>query len=234
MKRRILFSTLSVIVIAIVLAGANSCTSPKNSGKELVLLYDVPLACGAAPDIGCGSRAKPVFVEAEQHPDIKEIWLNRSGTVIAVVGNPSTGEWKQLDEDIAPIFRKYDVRAAYVDDRNHQDDLMRDFRAAGRWYKGVDVDNLSIEEAGRMAEKAVEFARSDGLIDEVEAVAIRSEVENFLKEDLVKVRNFDELCESEEPRYDAVYKIYQRHIGNERALKVRKHYEELQSDDREE
>ena len=219
------------VVIVLTMIVAYSCGRSGQTGKELVVFYDVPLVCGAAPDIGCGSRAKPVFIEMEQHTNIKEAWLNRAGTVIAVVAGHSMTDWKQIAETVEPIFKKYDVAATHIEERKLQDSLIADFRADGKWYKGVDVDKLSIEEAGRLAEKAVKFASEGKLINGSETQAIQSEVESYLKQDLVKVRTCDELCASEEQRYAAVYDIYEKHIGKERAKSVRKFYEESQSEE---
>jgi hypothetical protein len=52
---------------------------------EIITFYDVPLVCGAAPAIGCGSRAKPLLMDLEQRTAIKEAWLNRAGTIVAIV-----------------------------------------------------------------------------------------------------------------------------------------------------
>jgi len=38
-----------------------------SSEKEIISFYEVPLVCGAAPEIGCGSRAKPVLLEMEKN-----------------------------------------------------------------------------------------------------------------------------------------------------------------------
>ncbi len=54
--------------------------------------YKVPLVCNAAPTIGCGSRAKPVLKDFEESKEVSEAWLNRAGTVIAVV-------WKEESEN---------------------------------------------------------------------------------------------------------------------------------------
>jgi hypothetical protein len=37
------------------------------------------LVCGAAPSIGCGSRAKPLLADLERQVPINEAWLNRNG-----------------------------------------------------------------------------------------------------------------------------------------------------------
>ncbi|MBI4657582.1 MAG: hypothetical protein HY735_01825 [Verrucomicrobia bacterium] len=55
-----------------------------------VSLFQVPLKCPAAPQIGCGSRAKPILLELERDSNITEAWLNGAGTVLAVVGAESS------------------------------------------------------------------------------------------------------------------------------------------------
>lgn len=47
--------------------------------------YQVSLRCRAAPGLGCGSRAKPLLLELERNPAVAEAWLNRAGTLVAVV-----------------------------------------------------------------------------------------------------------------------------------------------------
>ncbi len=76
-----------------------------SSVVEVITFYKVPLVCGAAPDIGCGSRAKPLLLEMEKNPAIQEAWLNREGTIYAIV-------WKENErtEEIAkPIFERHSI-----------------------------------------------------------------------------------------------------------------------------
>ena len=54
--------------------------------SDRISLFEVALRCEAAPEIGCGSRSKPVLLQLEREPMITEAWLNESGTVLAVVG----------------------------------------------------------------------------------------------------------------------------------------------------
>jgi hypothetical protein len=54
----------------------------KPTNDETITFYDVPLVCGAAPEIGCGSRAKLLLIDLEQQSGIKEAWLNRTGTIV--------------------------------------------------------------------------------------------------------------------------------------------------------
>src|SRR5260221_12398462 len=59
----------------------------KRVNADQVSLFRVPLRCGMAPEIGCGSLARPLLVTLERTPGITEAWLNQAGTMLAVVGN---------------------------------------------------------------------------------------------------------------------------------------------------
>src|SRR5437660_11953669 len=50
-----------------------------------VSFYEVPLVCPAAPQIGCGSASKPLLLECERSDVVSEAWLNRAGTIMAIV-----------------------------------------------------------------------------------------------------------------------------------------------------
>ncbi len=62
----------------------------KNANPNLISLFDVPLVCSAAPQIGCGLRAKPILLDLQSDPKIAGAWLNSAGTVLAVVGAESS------------------------------------------------------------------------------------------------------------------------------------------------
>ena len=47
--------------------------------------YSVALVCAANPDRGCGHKAPAVLEELESVPEVSEAWLNREGTLMAVV-----------------------------------------------------------------------------------------------------------------------------------------------------
>src|SRR5215831_5535476 len=57
----------------------------KQTRLDDVSFYKVPLVCPAAPHIGCGSASKPLLVELERSGVVAEAWLNRAGTVMAIV-----------------------------------------------------------------------------------------------------------------------------------------------------
>src|SRR5216684_6062215 len=52
---------------------------------DRVSVFKAPLVCPAAPQIGCGGASKPILLDLERQPGVLEAWLNRAGTIIAVV-----------------------------------------------------------------------------------------------------------------------------------------------------
>src|SRR5438874_9096716 len=57
---------------------------------DRVSVFKAPLVCPAAPQIGCGSASKPILLDLERQPGVLEAWLNRAGTIIAVVWKPES------------------------------------------------------------------------------------------------------------------------------------------------
>jgi hypothetical protein len=57
----------------------------KHIDPDQVSLFRVPLPCGFAPKIGCGSLARPLVVALERTPRIAEAWLNQAGTIAGLM-----------------------------------------------------------------------------------------------------------------------------------------------------
>jgi hypothetical protein len=55
---------------------------------DRISVFKAPLVCPAAPQIGCGSASKPILLDLEKQPGVLEAWLNRAGTIIAVMWKP--------------------------------------------------------------------------------------------------------------------------------------------------
>ncbi|MBI3502324.1 MAG: hypothetical protein HY063_11070 [Bacteroidetes bacterium] len=214
------------IILAFLTVFLCGCACCKKAKSETITFYDVPLVCGAAPEIGCGSRAKPVLLEMEKNPSIKEAWLNRAGTVYAIVWANAD----KTDETAKPIFEKYKVDFKKLNNKEAEK-LSPAFRSTGKWYRGADVDKLSIEEAGVIAKDAVTFALKDKLLNEQEASTIRVEMENYLKTELVKVRTVDELYGNEGTKKfkNDLSGIIAKTIGKERADKITELYMQKKS-----
>ena len=211
--------TLSIAVISALgfyaCGSGNAKTTTITSGNETISFYDVPLICNAAPAIGCGSRSKPALLELEKDPAVKEAWLNRQGTVIAIV-------WKSSEQnDVANlIFEKTNVDFKSADE-NESRSWLKNFRKENHWFRGADVDKLSIEEAGTIADRYVSLALQNKWITQEEADKIKPDVESYFKTELVKNRTVDELYNDSGNKFrDDVVGIFTKHIGTEKSAMV--------------
>src|SRR5260221_4422548 len=181
---------------------------------EIITFYDVPLVSGAAPAIGCGSRAKPLLMDLEQRTAIKEAWLNRAGTIVAIV-------WSGLarTEEVAKsVFERHEI--PYTERRDDKQ-TTGSFRIEGSWLRGAEVDRLSLEEAREIADTSVFSTVKERLISVEEAVQIKSDIEAHFREELVKLRTKQELLQDTRSKFQqAVLNIYEKHVGVERTAEV--------------
>ncbi len=184
---------------------------------EIITFYDVPLVCGAAPAIGCGSRAKPLLMDLEQRTAIKEAWLNRAGTIVAIV-------WSGLarTEEVAKsVFERHEI--PYTERRDDKQ-TTGSFRSEGSWLRGAEVDRLSLEEAREIAESSVASAAKERLVSVKEAAHIKSDVEAYFRKELLKLRTKQELLQDARSKFqEAVLNIYEKHVGTERTAEVQAH-----------
>ena len=92
-----------------------------------------------APEIGCGSLARPLLVALERTPGITEAWLNQAGTLLAVVGSKNCTDERRAQvvevaleaEDILSEELRGQARAA----------ALEDFFVGADWLRGTDVDH---------------------------------------------------------------------------------------------
>ena len=181
---------------------------------EIITFYDVPLVCGAAPAIGCGSRAKPLLIDLEQRTAIKEAWLNRAGTIVAIIWSGAA----RTEEVARPVFERHEIPYTERDDDKQ---TTGSFRSEGRWLRGPEVDRLSIEEARVIAETSVSAAARERLVSVEEAEQIESDIEAYFREELVRLRTKQELLQDTQGKFpQAVLDIYQKHVGMERTADV--------------
>ena len=187
----------------------NNSTNP-----ETIAFYNVPLVCGAAPSTGCGSRAKPLLVDLEQQALIKEAWLNRTGTILAIVWRGPT----RMEEVGRPVFERHEVQYT---ERPDDEQTAESFRIEGAWFRGAEVDRLSLEEARKIAETSVASITKDGLASVEEATQIKADIEAYFRRELVKFRTKEEFLQDARSEFpEAVIIIYEKHIGRERTAAV--------------
>jgi hypothetical protein len=97
----------------------------KSTNQKIIAFYE-PLVCGAAPSIGCGSRAKPLLIDLERQAPIKEAWLNRTGTIVAIVWRGQA----RMEEVGKPVFEKHEIEFT---ERRDDKQTTGSFRIEGSW-----------------------------------------------------------------------------------------------------
>lgn len=132
-------------------------TSAQFSTPDRVSIFKVSLQCPAAPQIGCGSASKPILLELENDPAVEQAWLNRTGTLIAVVWKAQPNAQTQQDvasrlKSAACCARDKAIREVQGEAR---DQALKEFQTGHGWYRGSEVDRLSEEEAGVIAARLV-------------------------------------------------------------------------------
>jgi hypothetical protein len=120
---------------------------------DRISLFDVPLRCEAAPEIGCGSRSKPILLELERDPIVAEAWLNGTGTVLAVVWTEASSR-ELRTKAIQSVLEKNGTMVRELDGEARETGL-KSFVSGTAWYRGAEVDNLSKQEARTIAARLV-------------------------------------------------------------------------------
>ncbi len=217
MKRIALLSALIIPLLVV----AGFIVKDKTASKESrISFYETPLVCNAAPEIGCGSRAKPALLELEKNSAVKEAWLNRPGTVIAIV-------WKdkaKTDEVAKPILDENNISFTELKESDAKT-YKQTFRKENLWYRGADVDKLSLEEASTIAQTTIKPALESKLIIAAEGEKIRVEIEAYFKKELVMIRTNEQLNEDSENKWKlAMVEIAEKYIGKERTEKAMQLY----------
>lgn len=118
---------------------------------DRVTMFAVPFKCQAAPQIGCGSISKPILLELERNPAISEAWLNRTGTILAVVGTEASNR-EGISKAVESVLEKNRVSVNELTGDAYATEL-KSFTAGTGWYRGADVDALSKIEARAIAQR---------------------------------------------------------------------------------
>jgi hypothetical protein len=151
-------------------------TRPKNLSPDRVSIFEAPLQCPAAPQIGCGSRAKPLLLELERDSDVSEAWLNRAGTKIAVVWKPESKA--KARRSMATKLKEQEATEIKGKPR---DEAITEFLSGKGWYRGADVDRLSEEEAGIIAARLVQRVEAKTTLPRAKADALQHALADALK-----------------------------------------------------
>src|SRR5262245_21664860 len=175
MKRILTICCVNLLWLTPVLrAGADVKT--REQTEKNVSFYEVPWQCPAAPAIGCGSHAKPILLELERHTSVREAWLNRRGTMVAVVWKPDAK--KKGRRDVEKILKE--KKALKVVGGLDAKALV-DFNSGKGWYRGAEVDRLSEEEAGVIAARWVRRVQARTTLAKEKAEGLERALTDALK-----------------------------------------------------
>ncbi len=129
-----------------------------NPTAERLSFFEVPLECGAAESLGCGSAAKPILTELDRNTTIAQARINHPGTILAVVWkNPND----RSDSAVEALFETHKLAAAALKGQARAQAL-KEFQSE-QWYGAADVDRLSEHEARVIAARLVN--RAGGHLD---------------------------------------------------------------------
>lgn len=165
------------------------------TSKGNISFYTVGLVCNAAPTIGCGSRSKPVLLALEKNASIKEAWLNRKGTVIAVVWEESASA-NAKNETIKTIFSSNNLPFNDMDQEEYDKNLTS-FTNETSWLRTSDVDALSKEEAGVLADMLVEAFKKKGTLTESQQVRLKGDMVDVFYDFFLNFESMDQLSDTD-------------------------------------
>jgi hypothetical protein len=146
---------------------------------DKISVFKAPLVCPAAPQIGCGIASKPILLDLERQPGVLEAWLNRAGTIIAVVWKPDASA--EARGHVAAELKE--DRATEMEGAS-RDEAVKDFLSGKGWYHGADVDRLSEEEASIIAARLVRWVQAKTGLPKDKAEAMQHDFSETLRKDL--------------------------------------------------
>lgn len=186
MKNSLIISVLTIFFFTTsLMCGCGSKSNVTNTTtKEITSFYDVPLVCPAAPEIGCGSKSKPVLMEMEKNSSIKEAWLNREGTVIAIVWNENASS--DLRTTIVDsIFKENKMDAKLIVGKDYGK-MLTTFEEKKNWYHGIEVDKLSLEEKDIIIERLLDRINDKTPLSQKKTQVLKTEFATALKNRFTK------------------------------------------------
>ncbi|QTE44196.1 hypothetical protein J3L21_02085 [Mucilaginibacter rubeus] len=188
---------MTVIITFTVLVGSVCCAfclmsfkaKPGGKGESTVTFYKVPLVCSAAPEIGCGSKAKPVLKQLEKNSSVAEAWLNHTGTVIAVVwkanNNRAVGE-----KNTMAVFKGQNLDVQMVTGKEY-DAMLNDFIDKKNWLRYAEVDKLSMIEAGEIGSRIVARVNAKTPLSNETSSSLKTDFETLFKRWFIKMDTTD-------------------------------------------
>ncbi len=176
-------------LLCVTMARAETNDTAISPGR--LTFYEVPLVCPAAPEIGCGSRSKPILTQLEREKPVAEAWLNRPGTIIAIVWKPESKR-KERTAAFKAVSEKEELKSRELNGSERKK-AFKDFLARDGWHRGSDVDRLSEEEAGIIAARLVGRIQAKVSVSEEKAKSLRADFTDIFKRRFLGTQAKDEL-----------------------------------------
>lgn len=158
---------------------------------ENISFYKVPLVCNAAPTIGCGSRSKPILEDFEKSAHVDEAWLNRKGTVIAIVWKEKT-DFKVRRDLVNEIFTKHKVNANELLMNDYAENY-ESFEHRADWLQGSDVDKLSKEEATIIANQVMKAVKEKTALTPADETKMNEKITATFYDFFLSYKSLEEL-----------------------------------------
>jgi hypothetical protein len=140
-----------------------------DNARNQISLFKVPLCCEAVAGLGCGVKAKPILHALTRQPAVAQAWLNRGGTIVAVLWRESVVVPDLRGEQVRSILAEHGLAARELAGAARESAL-KEFSSGAGWYRGDAVDRLSAEEAAIIAARLVrrvtaKVPLSDGTVE---------------------------------------------------------------------
>lgn len=160
----------------------SASAASRTPDAKRISFYAIPLVCPADRQIGCGSASKPLLLGLENGGVASEAWLNRAGTVMAVVWSAQSTAG-QRSKALKAILTPADLEAKELTGEARRQAL-KGFSQRSGWYRGAEVDRLSEEEAGVIAARLVGRIRAKITINDEKAGIIERGFTGAIKQKL--------------------------------------------------
>ncbi|MFN2633978.1 MAG: heavy-metal-associated domain-containing protein [Thermoanaerobaculia bacterium] len=183
---------------------------------ERVSFFEVPLECGAAEGLGCGSASKPILRSLQRDARIAEPKINYPGTVLAVVWK-DPGQARLGASAVEAAFKERDLETALLRG-TARDKALKEFEA-GQWYGASDVDRLSEREAKVIAARVVKRANGRLALPAERLAALTHDLSVGIARRLT--RNTDEEC-ARDPLEVELTKIAGKYLNEQQLAELRK------------
>lgn len=182
---------------------------------ERVSFFEVPLECGAAEGLACGSASKPILKSLERDARIAEAKINYPGTVLAVVWK-DPAQVRSGASAVEAAFRKRDLETALLRG-TARERALKEFES-GHWYGASDVDRLSQREAQVIAARLVNRAKARLDLPPEKLAALTKDLSGGIA--TILTRDKGEEC-ARDP-FEELTRIASKHLNQEQLVELRK------------